>query len=169
VDAFEKSVRAIVWLVLVTVILLVTLTCGSMIGSALEWTIRGTPSFLYHLPSNCLAFFAGCAKLLWIAITNPLRTACTLLGMLITLVLLLLFSNFFSDQPQVLRGSRIRSGDRVLQEREEDGFNPPRKPIQFPNPFQANRLFGADGDSEQQHTPYWKVLLWKIQSLLNRK
>jgi hypothetical protein len=56
-----------------------------------------------------------------------------------------------------------------LQEREENGFNPPRKPFQFPNPFQANRLFGADEDSEQQNTPYWKVLLWKIQSLINRK
>lgn len=137
---------------------------GSIVGAILEFIIRAIPGLLYHLPSYFVAAFSWIGSVTWGALTNPLRTICVAVGMLLVVTYFRGVTGHFDAERTVFRGSRVRTADDVFPDLDESqaGFNAMR------SRFRGSAISDADTLFEVPKEPYWSTLWQSIKSLFTR-
>ncbi len=107
-------------------VVITTYMLGSVVGQVLENIIRAVPGVLYEVPAKFDMAWDWFVGVLWAAISNPLRTICLILGILIVITLFRGISGQFDDEPSIFRGSNVRTAEDIFPD-----FDDPTSEIDF--------------------------------------
>lgn len=138
---------------------------GSVAATSIEAFIRGIPHFFYQLPSYIVALFYYCIGIVRSAIDDPIHAISLVLGMLIVLTILRGLAGQFDMQPQVFRGSRVRTAEDVFAELDNYQEEPDRNDETV---FRGSQLTDAESVEDSYQESIWSRITWAIKQKFSR-
>ncbi len=135
---------------------------GAEVGKFLEYVILAIPGFLHDLPLNIGAAFSWLSSRLWNAVANPLRTACTILGMLLVVTYFRATLGHFNTDTSIFRGSAVRNAEDVFPDFDQTGGDVERSEFRGSSVSNAEDIFNLPTES------LWSRLWQSIKSLFTR-
>lgn len=135
---------------------------GSAVGGVLEAIILAIPGFLYNLPSNALAVVCWIRDLCWTLVTNPLRTICVIVGMLLVVTYFRGIAGSFNAPSPTFRGSTVRSAEQVFPDFDDD-FRRGESRVR------GSELTNYESLFEKTNRPLWRISWNKLKELFTRR
>ena len=138
---------------------------GSVVGEALEYLIRGTPSFLYSLPHHGFNAMAWLSTFFNTAISNPLRTVCIILGMLLVLTYFRGVAGHFGGATSTFRGSTVRTAEDIFPDLDDNSMD---DPSMYSPQFRGSSIEEFDSLFNTPPQSLWSKLWDKIKAPFTR-
>ena len=139
---------------------------GSVVGGVIEYLIRGTPSFLYLLPHHAFNAMAWLGTFINTAFSNPLRTVCVILGMLLVLTFYRGGAGHFDGATSAFRGSTVRTAEDIFPDLDENSMNDPS--IYSPQ-FRGSSIEEFDSLFNSPSQSLWSKLWGKVRAQFTRR